>query len=91
MKQMINLERHTINLGTGDVGVQILQGGTTEKPVPVFAFYNLDHEDQRVLMGFSSKESIESMIAALQHVKNVYYPTPKRAKSLEDTQQFKLD
>ena len=50
---MINLEKHTINLGTGDVGVQILQGGSIENPVPVFAFYNLSNEEQRVLMGFS--------------------------------------
>ena len=41
---MINLEKHTINLGTGDVGVQILQGGSAEKPIPVFAFYNLPHK-----------------------------------------------
>ncbi len=88
---MVNLEKHTIHLGTGDVGVQILQGGSIHKPIPVFSFYNLDNESQRILMGFSSKESIDSLIAALQHVKNVYYPTQKKARSLEDTQQFKID
>ena len=87
---MINLERHTINLGAGDVGIQILQGGSVEKPIPVFSFYNLNNEEQRVLMGFSSQESIDGLIAALQHVKNVYYP-PKRTKKLEDTQQFNFD
>ncbi len=88
---MVNLERHTIYLGTGDVEVQILQGGTLEKPVPVLSFYNTDDETQRVLMGFSSKESIEGLIAALQHVKNVYYPGQKRKKGLGDTQQFKIE
>ena len=78
------------NLGTGDVGVQILQGGSVEKPVPVFAFYNLSNEEQRVLMGFSSKESIDGLIAALQHVRSVYYP-PKKERKLEDTQQFNID
>lgn len=88
---MINLEKHTINLGTGDVGVEILQGGSELKPVPVFSFYNTDDKSQRILMAFSSKESIDSLIDALQHVKNVYYPAPKRKKSLGDTQQFRID
>ena len=88
---MINLERHTINLGTGDVGVQILQGGSTEKPIPVFSFYNLSKKDERVLIGFSSKESIDSLIAALQHVRSVYYPAQKHEKKLGDTQQFRID
>ena len=87
---MINLEKHTINLGTGDVGVQILQGGSTEKPIPVFSFYNLSNEEQRILMGFSSEESIDGLIAAMQHVKSVYYP-PKKEKKLEDTQQFNIN
>ena len=87
---MINLEKHTINLGTGDVGVQILQGGSIENPVPVFAFYNLSNEEQRVLMGFSSRERIDGLIAALQHVRSVYYP-PKKERKLEDTQQFNID
>lgn len=87
---MVNLEKHTINLGTGDVGVQILQGGSVEKPVPVFAFYNLSDEDQRILMGFSSKDSIDGLIAALQHVRSVYYP-PKKEKKLGDTQQFSIN
>ena len=87
---MINLSKHTINLGTGDVGVHVLQGGTLEKPIPVFAFYNLSNEE-RFLMGFSSKDSIDSMIAALQNVRATYYPTPVRKKALGDTQQFKLD
>ena len=78
------------NLGTGDVGVQILQGGSVEKPVPVFAFYNLSNEEQRILMGFSSKESIDGLIAALQHVRSVYYP-PKKERKLEDTQQFDIN
>ena len=78
------------NLGTGDVGVQILQGGSVEKPVPVFAFYNLSNEEQRILMGFSSRESINGLIAALQHVRSVYYP-PKKERKLEDTQQFDIN
>ena len=78
------------NLGTGDVGVQILQGGSVEKPVPVFAFYNHSNEEQRILMGFSSKESIDGLIAALQHVRSVYYP-PKKERKLEDTQQFDIN
>ena len=78
------------NLGTGDVGVQILQGCSVEKPVPVFAFYNLSNEEQRILMGFSSKESIDGLIAALQHVRSVYYP-PKKERKLEDTQQFDIN
>lgn len=88
---MINLKKHTINLGTGDVGVHILQGGTVEKPIPVFAFYNLSNEDERILMGFSSKECIDSMIEALQNVRDIYYPAPIRKKSLGDTQQFRID
>ncbi len=87
---MINLEKHTIYLGTGDVGVQILQGGSIEKPIPVLSFYNLSNEEQRILMGFSSKDSIDGLIAALQHVKSVYYPAPKRERKLDDTQQFTL-
>ena len=88
---MINLSKHTINLGTGDVGVHVLQGGTVEKPIPVFAFYNLSNEEECILMGFSSKDSIDSMIAALQNVRAIYYPAPVRKKTLGDTQQFKLD
>ena len=87
---MINLEKHTINLGTGDVGVHILQGGSVEKPVPVFAFYNLSDEEQRILMGFSSRKNIDGLVAALQHVRSVYYP-PKKERKLEDTQQFNID
>ena len=37
--RMIHLVKHTINLRTGDVGVMILQGGSTENPIPVFANY----------------------------------------------------
>ena len=88
---MINLSKHTINLGTGDVGVHVLQGGTVENPIPVFAFYNLSNEEERILIGFSSKDSIDSMIAALQNVRATYYPAPVRKKTLGDTQQFKLD
>ena len=86
---MINLAKHTINLGTGDVGVSILQGGSTENPIPVFAFYNQGKEDERILMGFSSRDSIDSFIAALQHVRDVYYPLSK--KKLGDTQAFRID
>ncbi len=86
---MINLAKHTINLGTGDVGVTILQGGSAENPIPVFAFYNKSKEDERILMGFSSRDSIDSFIAALQHVRDVYYPLPK--KNLGDTQAFRID
>lgn len=46
---MINLSKHTINLGTGDVGVHVLQGGTLEKPIPVFAFYNLSTQNNKFL------------------------------------------
>ena len=53
-------------------------------------FYNLSNEEQRILMGFSSKESIDGLIAALQHVRSVYYP-PKLERKLEDTQQFNID
>ena len=87
---MINLQKHTIYLGTGDVGVQILQGGSVEKPVPVISFYNLSAEDQRILMGFSSKDSIDGLIAALQNIRSVYYPSPKKSRKLEDTQQFTI-
>lgn len=86
---MINLAKHTINLGTGDVGVSILQGGSVEKPIPVFAFYNRDNEDERILMGFSSRDSIDSLVAALQHVRDTYYPLPR--KKLGDTQAFTID
>ena len=85
---MINLAKHTINLGTGDVGVSILQGGSTENPCPVFAFYNQGNQAERILMGFSSRDSIDSLIAALQHVRDVYYPLSK--KKLGDTQAFQL-
>ena len=88
---MINLKKHTINLGTGDVGVHVLQGGTVEKPIPVFAFYNLSNEEERILMGFFFFFCIDSMIAALQNVRATYYPAPVRKKTLGDTQQFKLD
>ena len=88
-QNMINLAKHTINLGTGDVGVSIVQGGSVEKPMPVFAFYNRDNENERILMGFSSRDSIDSLIAALQHVRDVYYPLPK--KRLGDTQAFRID
>ena len=59
-----------------------------ERPIPVFAFYNLSNEEERILMGFSSKDSIDSMIAALQNVRATYYPAPVRKKALGDTQQF---
>ena len=41
-------------------------------------------------MGFSSRESIDGLIAALQDVRSVYYP-PKKERRLEDTQQFNID
>ena len=86
---MINLERHTIQLGGGDVGVKILQGGSIEKPVPVFAFYNLNNESERILMAFSDQASLNSMIDALEHVREVYYPRKKK-NPLGDTQRFSL-
>ena len=91
--QLVDGCRKVINarVQVGDVGVQILQGGSTEKPIPVFSFYNLSKEDERVLIGFSSKESIDSLIAALQHVRSVYYPAQKHEKKLGDTQQFRID
>ncbi len=88
---MVNLEKHTIHLGTGDVGVQILQGGSVNRPIPVFSFYNLENESQRILMGFSTGESIDSLISALQHVKDVYYRAARKPESLDDTQQFRID
>ena len=49
--------------------------------IPSGYFYSI-YIKAFIIMGFSSKESIEGLIAALQHVRSVYFP-PKKEKKLE--------
>lgn len=80
---MINNEKHMIQLGTGDVDMQILSspGGN-----PVIVFNNRWDEvgPDSAFMGFANAESIDGFIEILKKVKREYY-------SLNQTQRFNLE
>ena len=84
---MINLDKHTIHLGTGDVDIDIIE---TSRGKPVIAFSNTgDGVGQNsVFMGFASGESIDSMISFLRSLRRNYYPVSQAP--LSSTQSFRI-
>ncbi len=83
---MINLDKHTVQIGAGDVDINVLSspGGN-----PVLAF-TPDGTDptpaNSIFLGFSSADSIDNFISVLKAVKKKYYPAPE----LSHTQQFRI-
>ena len=84
---MINFDKHTIRLGTGDVDINVLESSSG---YPVLAFSNSDEEfsmSGSMFMGFDSAESIDGLIAILRSIRRSYFPD-RRKKALADTQRF---
>ena len=84
---MINLDKHTIHLGTGDVDIDIIE---TSSGKPVIAFSNTGDGvgQDSVFMGFANGESIDAMISFLRGLRRNYYPVTHA--SLSSTQSFKI-
>ena len=83
---MINLNKHTVQIGTGDVDVNVLSspGGN-----PILAFTPVGTDptpSNSIFLGFSSAESIDNLVSVLKAVKKKYYP----AADLSHTQQFRI-
>ena len=84
---MINFDKHTIRLGTGDVDINVLE---SPSGLPVLAFSNCDEDFSMpgsLFMGFDSAESIDGLIAILRSIQRSYFPD-RRKKALADTQRF---
>ncbi|MBQ9664631.1 MAG: hypothetical protein IJV40_15910 [Oscillospiraceae bacterium] len=83
---MINLNKHTVQIGAGDVDVNVLSspGGN-----PILAFTPVGANptpSNSIFLGFSSAESIDNLISVLRAVKKKYYAAPE----LSHTQQFRI-
>ena len=74
---MINFDKHTIRLGTGDVDINVLE---SPSGLPVLAFSNSDEE-------FSMSGSMFILITILRSIRRSYFPD-SRKKALADTQRF---
>ena len=84
---MINFDKHTIRLGTGDVDINVLE---SPSGLPVLAFSNYDEDFSMpgsLFMGFDSAESSDGLITILRSVRRSYFPD-HRKKALTDTQRF---
>ena len=84
---MINFNKHTIRLGTGDVDINVLE---SPSGLPVLAFSNYDEDFSMpgsLFMGFDSAESIDGLITILRSIRRSYFPD-SRKKALADTQRF---
>ena len=84
---MINFDKHTIRLGTGDVDINVLESSSG---YPVLAFSNSDEEfsmSGSMFMGFDSAESIDGLITILRSIRRSYFPD-RANKALADTQRF---
>ena len=84
---MINFDKHTIRLGTGDVDINVLE---SPSGLPVLAFSNSDGEFSMsgcLFMGFDSAESIDGLITILRSIRRSYFPE-RAKKALADTQRF---
>ena len=84
---MINFDKHTIRLGTGDVDINVLE---SPSGLPVLAFSNCDEDFSMpgsLFMGFDSAESIDGLITILRSIRRSYFPD-SRKKALADTQRF---
>ena len=83
---MINITRHTVQLGTGDVDINILSSPSGN---PVLAFsesMSSPTPDNSIFLGFTDDKSIDDFISILKAVKKKYYPSPE----LSHTQQFRI-
>ena len=82
---MINFDKHTIRLGTGDVDINVLE---SPSGYPVLAFTNSEEEfstESCLFMGFDNVESIDGLITILRRVRRFI---PKHRKHLAETQHF---
>ncbi len=83
---MINITRHTVQLGTGDVDINILSSPSGN---PVLAFsepMSSPTSGNSIFLGFTDDKSIDDFISILKAVKKKYYPSPE----LSHTQQFRI-
>ena len=83
---MIKLTRHTVQLGTGDVDINILSSPSGN---PVLAFsepMSSPTPGNSIFLGFTDDKSIDDFISILKAVKKKYYPSPE----LSHTQQFRI-
>ena len=83
---MINITKHTVQLGTGDVDINILSSPSGN---PVLAFsepMSSPTSGNSIFLGFTDDKSIDDFISILKAVKKKYYPSPE----LSHTQQFRI-
>ena len=83
---MINISKHTVQLGAGDVDINVLSspGGN-----PILAFsepLTSPTPVNSIFLGFTDGKSIDDFISVLKAVKKKYYPSPE----LSHTQQFRI-
>ena len=84
---MINYDKHTIRLGTGDVDINVME---SPSGYPVLAFSNCDEEFSitgSLFMGFDKAESVDGLIAILRSIRRSYFPVNRKA-AFSDTQRF---
>ena len=83
---MINISKHIVQLGSGDVDVNII---SSPNGSPVLAFSEVSVNPtltNSIFLGFSDEQSIDDFISILRVVKKKYYPKP----DLSNTQQFRI-
>ncbi len=83
---MINISKHTVQLGNGDVDINIL---TSPNGSPILAFSEEAANptlSNSIFLGFSDEQSMDDFISVLRAVKKKYYPKP----DLSNTQQFRI-
>ena len=84
---MINIEKHTIQFGAGDVDISVLE---SPSGAPVLALFNSNAEftpSGSFFMGFDGRESIDGLISILRSIRRTYYPEQKKSL-FTDTQRF---
>ena len=83
---MINITRHTVQLGTGDVDINILSSPSGNPVLASSEPMSSPTPGNSIFLGFTDDKSIDDFISILKAVKKKYYPSPE----LSHTQQFRI-
>ena len=93
---MINLNKHRIDFGKGDVGIGVI-GNTTDsaqlafynqsaRPIHILknpGFESMEIEEEPFIMSFSNPESIDAVISILQRAKYINFTSKNEPQKTE--------
>ena len=93
---MINLNKHRIDFGKGDVGIGVI-GNTTDsaqlafynqsaRPIHILknpGFESMEFEEEPFIMSFSNPESIDAVISILQRAKYINFTSKNEQQKTE--------